>query len=181
MHLRSTEGLGLNEADILKATKVVLYAPPDIDSLAKQLAVFGTLCGAIFGEKSDLQLEMDEWITHITKFEATYRNLQNSRPLFALQLACFIDRKVQLYLGGCIEAESPEEVSSAYLSFTKSQAGYHGRIIHQQPRPTVFDPTTPLDVQPTYRSRPGQFVFQRGCPTAELQETSTQRTRTKGH
>jgi hypothetical protein len=37
MHLRSTEGLGLNEADILKATtKVVLYAPPDIDSLAKK-------------------------------------------------------------------------------------------------------------------------------------------------
>jgi hypothetical protein len=121
MHLRSTEGLGLNEADILKATKVVLYAPPDIDSLAKQLAVFGTLCGAIFGEKSDLQLEMDEWITHITKFEATYRNLQNSRPLFALQLACFIDRKVQLYLGGCIEAASPEEVSSAYLSFTRAK------------------------------------------------------------
>jgi hypothetical protein len=99
-----------------------LYAPPDIDSLAKQLAVFGTLCGAIFGEKSDLQLEMDEWITHITKFEATYQNLQNSRPLFALQLACFIDRsKVQLCLGGCIEAASPEEVSSAYLSFTKAK------------------------------------------------------------
>jgi hypothetical protein len=100
-----------------------LYAPPKIDSLAKkkQLAVFGTLCGAIFGKKLDLQLEMDKWITHITKFEATYRNLQNFRPLFALQLACFIDRKVQLYLGGCIEAESPEDMSSAYLSFTKAK------------------------------------------------------------
>jgi hypothetical protein len=57
MHLRSTEGLGLNEADILKATtKVILYAPPKIDSLAKkkQLAVFGTLCGAIFGKKIGL-------------------------------------------------------------------------------------------------------------------------------
>jgi hypothetical protein len=123
MHLRSTEGLGLNEADILKATKVVLCAPPDIDSLAKkkQLAVFGTLCEVIYGKKLDLQLEMDKWITHITKFEATYQNLQNFQPLFALQFACFIDRKVQLYLGGCIEAESPEDVSSAYLSFTKAK------------------------------------------------------------
>jgi hypothetical protein len=64
IHLCSTEGLGLNETDILKATKVVLYAPPDIGSLAKQLAVFGTLCVAMFGKKSDLQLEMDKWITH---------------------------------------------------------------------------------------------------------------------
>jgi hypothetical protein len=47
--------------------------------------------------------------------------LQNLRPLFALQLTCFIDRKVQLYLGGCIEAELPEDVSFAYLSFTKAK------------------------------------------------------------
>ncbi len=41
--------------------------------------------------------------------------------LFILQLAWFIDCKVQLYLGSCIEAELPEDVSSAYLSFTKAK------------------------------------------------------------
>jgi hypothetical protein len=44
---------------------------------------------------------MDDWITHIAKNEATYRNMQHFNPMFALQLACFIDRKVQLYLHGC--------------------------------------------------------------------------------
>ena len=102
MHLCSTEGFGLNDAEVSKATKVVLYAPPDIDTLAKQFVSFwDTLCGAIFGEKSELQVEMDDWIMHMTKFEVTYWNMQNSRPLFALQLACFIHWKVQLYLGSC--------------------------------------------------------------------------------
>ncbi len=98
MYLRSTEGMGLNESDVQKATKVVLHAPTDVDTLAKQLGVFGKICGAIFGKKSDLLLEMDDWITHIAKNEATYRNMQHFNPMFALQLACFIDRKVQLYL-----------------------------------------------------------------------------------
>jgi hypothetical protein len=101
MYLRSTEGMGLNESDVQKATKVVLHAPTDVDTLAKQLGVFGKICGAIFGKKSDLLLEMDDWITHIAKNEATYRNMQHFNPMFALQLACFIDRKVQLYLHGC--------------------------------------------------------------------------------
>jgi hypothetical protein len=43
MHLHSTKGLGLNDANIAKVTKVVLHAPPDIDTLVKQLGVFDTL------------------------------------------------------------------------------------------------------------------------------------------
>jgi hypothetical protein len=121
MYLHSTEGMGLNESDVQKATKVVLHALTDVDTLAKQLGVFGTLCGAIFGKKSDLQLEMDDWISHIVKNEATYRNMQHSNPMFALQVACFINRKVQLYLHGCIEAQSPDDVPSTILSFSRAK------------------------------------------------------------
>jgi hypothetical protein len=88
VHLHSTGGLGLNDADVSKVTKVVLYAPPNIDTLSKQLAVFATLCGAVFREKSVLQVEMDDWIMHITKFKATYQNMQNSRPPFCPTTTC---------------------------------------------------------------------------------------------
>lgn len=121
MYLRSTEGMGLNESDMQKATKVVLHAPTDVDTSAKQLGVFGTLCGAIFGKKSDLLLEMDDWITHIAKNEATYRNMQHFNPMFALQLACFIDRKVQLYLRGCSDVHSPNDMPSTILSFARAK------------------------------------------------------------
>jgi hypothetical protein len=73
MHLHSTGGLGLNDADVSKVTKVVLHAPLNIDTLAKQLAVFATLCGAIFREKSELQVEMDDWIMHITNSKQPIR------------------------------------------------------------------------------------------------------------
>ena len=64
---------------------------------------------------------MDDWITHIAKNEATYRNMQHFNPMFALQLACFIDRKVQLYLRGCSEAHSPDDVPSTILSFSQAK------------------------------------------------------------
>jgi hypothetical protein len=64
---------------------------------------------------------MDDWITHIAKNEATYRNMQHFNPMFALQLACFIDRKVQLYLRGCSEAQSPDDVPSTILSFSRAK------------------------------------------------------------
>jgi hypothetical protein len=64
---------------------------------------------------------MDDWITHIAKNEATYRNMQHFNPMFALQLACFIDRKVQLYLRGCSEAQSPDDVPSTILSFSQAK------------------------------------------------------------
>jgi hypothetical protein len=64
---------------------------------------------------------MDDWITHIVKNEATYRNMQHFNPMFALQLACFIDRKVQLYLRRCSEAQSPNDVQSTILSFSQAK------------------------------------------------------------
>jgi hypothetical protein len=64
---------------------------------------------------------MDDWITHIAKNEATYRNMQHFNPMFALQLACFIDRKVQLYLRGCNEAQSPDDMPSTILSFSRAK------------------------------------------------------------
>ncbi len=41
--------------------------------------------------------------------------------MFALQLACFIDRKVQLYLRGCNEAQSPDDMPSTILSFSRAK------------------------------------------------------------
>ena len=121
MHLRAAEGNGINDADVQKATKVVLLAPKDIDVLGKQLGIFSVVCGAILGTKSDIVRELNDWVQHMTEHETTYRNLQARDPTFATKLACHIDRKIQLYLLECARAESPDDVSTAMLSFTEVQ------------------------------------------------------------
>lgn len=121
MHLRTTEGAGLNDSDVAKATKVALFPPNSVDVLTKQFGVFGCLCGAWGGEHSDLQSAMDDWVAHMLQYEQTCRSLQHANPRFAAELACFVDRRVQLYLRDCTEATSPDDVSSTMLSFTDTK------------------------------------------------------------
>ena len=121
MHLCTTEGMGLTDTDVAKATKVVLFPPNSIDVLAKQFGVFGCLCGTWSGEQSDLQMEMDDWVAHMLKYETTYHSLQHANPCFTTELACFVDHRVQLYLRDCAEAQSSNDVSSTMLSFTDTK------------------------------------------------------------
>lgn len=118
MHLRTTEGAGLNDSDVAKVTKVALFPPNSVDVLAKQFGVFGCLCGAWGGEQSDLQMEMDDWVAHVLKHEMTYCSLQHSNPRFATELACFVNHRAQLCLWDCTKATSSDDMSSTMLSFT---------------------------------------------------------------
>jgi hypothetical protein len=121
MHLHMAKGVGLNDDGIRKATKVVLLAPPSIDVLGKQVGVFSVLCTALFGQQSDVVTELGAIIQHITKHEIVYQNMQSADKLFATRFTCLIDHKVQLYLGDCLNAQSPDEVSTTMLSFAEVQ------------------------------------------------------------
>lgn len=117
MHLRVSKGMGLNELDFQKATKLALLAPPDIYTLGKQIGVFSVLCGALFGSESDVVQEVEAILKHLTKHKAVYKNAQAADPLFAMKMVCLIDHCIQLYLGECIKANSPEDVSMHVLAF----------------------------------------------------------------
>lgn len=121
MHLRSAEGIGLNDEDIRKATKLALLAPTSIDVLAKQVGVFSVLCTVLFGQASDIVKELDGILAHITRYEAIYQNLQAADRFFATKFACLVDRKLQLHLGECLQAATQDEVSVTMLSFDEVQ------------------------------------------------------------
>jgi hypothetical protein len=118
MHLKSTKGSGLTDTDVSKATKVELLPPDSIDVLAKQIGVFMCICSAILGEYAPVTLELDEWAQHIQQYEQTYRSLQEADHYFATKLACFIDRRIQLYLRDCCRADKTDDVNAALLSFS---------------------------------------------------------------
>eukprot|EP00978_Attheya_sp_CCMP212_P015101 scaffold38834_cov33-Attheya_sp.AAC.2 len=50
--LKATEGKGLSDQDVQKATKILLYAPRDIDVPAQMISVFACLLQCMFGKKS---------------------------------------------------------------------------------------------------------------------------------
>ncbi len=116
MHLIVSKGMGLNELDFQKAMKLALQAPPDIYTLGKQIGVFSVLCGALFGSESDVVQEV-EAILNLMKHKAVYKNAQAADPLFAMKMVCLIDHCIQLYLGECIKANSPEDVPMHVLAF----------------------------------------------------------------
>ncbi len=155
MHLRASEGNGISDADVQRATKVVLLAPRDIDVLGKQLGIFAVICGAIFGTKSQLVRELYEWIKHILDHETTYKNLQARDPTFATKLACFIDRKIQLHLMECSKV-------------TVTRRCLYGHVIlHRGPtfdsRGSIRCPMDPASAQQT-----GQDLVNKWNQTARL-------------
>jgi hypothetical protein len=106
----------LTESDVSKATKVELLPPDSINVLAKQLGVFMCICGAVLGDYAPVTLELEEWADHIRQYEQAYRSLQEADRYFATKLACFVDRRIQLYLRDCCQADNPDDVKRSHLS-----------------------------------------------------------------
>jgi len=112
----------------------MLVAPTDMNMLAKMLGVFMCVIGAIFGELAPLMKAMGDWVDHMTMKEMAYINATAANWPFPLQLGCFIDCCVQMYLEDCQDAASPDKVAETKLSFvgTKQQ---------------IIDGTFPRDTQ----------------------------------
>jgi hypothetical protein len=63
--LKSTEGKGLLDADVQKATKILLYAPNDMDVAARMIAVFACVLKCLLGPLAKQVLAVESWIPHI--------------------------------------------------------------------------------------------------------------------
>jgi len=121
LHLKSTEGLGLSDADIAKATKILLVAPTNADMLAKMLGVMMCVLSTILGEAAPLSKATTHWVDHIGEHKMTNNNMKRANPAFPLQLACLIDKHIQLYLRACNKASSPDDISEVDLSIQLTQ------------------------------------------------------------
>jgi len=60
---------------------------------------------------------MGDWVDHMTMKEMAYINATAANLAFPLQLGCFIDHHIQMYLEDCQDLASPDEVSETHLSF----------------------------------------------------------------
>jgi len=85
------------------------------------LGVMTCVLGSIFGDAAPLPQATLQWVNHIGQHKTTYINMTRANPAFPLQLACLIDKRIQLYLQACNRAESPNDVSEVDLSFQLTQ------------------------------------------------------------
>ena len=117
LHLKSANGFGLSDADVAKATKVILLAPQSMDMLAKMCAVFAMLLALTFGDKAPMTTTFLDQCHDFRDNEDSYRMRAAVDPTFPLQVAVYLDRSFQLYLGDCVHASSPDDVNKKWLSF----------------------------------------------------------------
>jgi len=111
------EGTGLSESDISSATKIVLYAPNNIDPLVKMVGVMTMVCASLGGPKCPSAEALWAAVLNITAHEMIYRNLMMADPTFALRYACFLNWRLQQYFVNCKQAKTPDDVDESPLSF----------------------------------------------------------------
>ncbi len=121
MHLQVSEGVGLNDNNVCKATKLVLLASNSINVLAKQVGVFLVMCTALFQDQSNIVKELQAILAHLLQHKSLYQNMQKGDCFFAAKFTCLIDHKVQLYLGDCLGPTMHDNVSVMSLSFNDIQ------------------------------------------------------------
>jgi hypothetical protein len=119
--LKATEGKGLSDQDVQKATKILLYAPRDIDVAARMISVFACLLQCMFGETAAVVLAVNGWMPHIRANQLAYDNLTRGDILFPTKMCWLIDKSIQLYLGVCANATRTSLVSNGIICFDQAQ------------------------------------------------------------
>ena len=117
LHLKSAKGFGLSDADVAKATKVILLAPQSMDMLAKMCTVFTMLLALTFGEKAPMTTTFLDQCNYFHNKDDLYWMRAAADPTFPLQVVVYLDWSFQLYLGDCVHASSPDDINKKWLSF----------------------------------------------------------------
>ena len=115
--LKATEGKGLSDGDVQKATKVLLYAPTTMDIIAKMIGVFACLLQSAFGQFAMAVSSVSSWIPHIRSNQLAYDHLTRNDVLFPTKIGWLIDKSVQIYLGRCARTVPPDMVDEGILCF----------------------------------------------------------------
>jgi hypothetical protein len=119
--LKATEGKGLSDLDVQKATKILLYSPKDIDIAARMIGVFACLLSCIAGSNSVMVGAVNGWITHIRANQLAYDHLTRADLLFPTKVCWLIDKSIQLFLGYCANATRTSLVSNNIICFDQAQ------------------------------------------------------------
>jgi hypothetical protein len=120
--LKATEGKGLSDADVHKATKILLYAPRDMDVAARMIGVFACLLQCLFGPKAKQVLAVKSWIPHIRAYQLAYDHLTRGDRLFPTKICWLIDKSIQLHLGQCANASNTSMlVNDSIICFDSAQ------------------------------------------------------------
>jgi hypothetical protein len=119
--LKATEGKGLSDLDVQKATKILLYSPKDIDIAARMIGVFACVLSCIAGANSSMVSAVNGWITHIRANQLAYDHLTRADALFPTKVCWLIDKSIQLFLGYCANATRTSLVSNNIICFDQAQ------------------------------------------------------------
>jgi len=120
LQLKSSEGKGLDNADVTKTTKLVLSVPLDVHELGFFITGFIHLLGYVFGPASLVATAVQSWSPHMIANISDYQDCFNADPLFGVRVLTLIDRKVQRYLAKGLNPSTRGRAES-HLAFGQYQ------------------------------------------------------------
>ena len=134
LHIKSTEGLGLTEADISKVTKQVLRIPKTYFDALSMLQNFYALINLFLGPNSSLAEAVSSCVKHMIEHGVIYEARQHDDPTFLTQVLFAIDSRVQLHLASCEEHPNREDVDDQVIDFASGHRDIRlGSFFHALP------------------------------------------------
>jgi hypothetical protein len=104
LQLKSSEGLGLSDADVSQSTKVILRIPRTEHQLAEFIGAFALVLSILFGPRAVIHIAVQGWLTHIRDNQMVYTQLMRADLAFGSKVLALIDRAVQLYFRACMDS-----------------------------------------------------------------------------
>jgi hypothetical protein len=153
--LKATEGKGLSDGDVQKATKILLYAPCDMDTVAKMIGVFACLLQSLFGEKAPVVGAVSSWIPHIRANQLAYDHLTRNDRLFPTKIGWLIDKSIQIYLGRCAKTDSLDLVDEGILCFDPAQQQIVLGTFTMNGVPAILSSQIVRPTPPAWNQQPG--------------------------
>jgi hypothetical protein len=122
LHMASTEGGALSEAQIIKALKQPRSLPVDVIRAVDQIQSFHGALSNMIGKESPAASNIKSWIPHMFAHISVYESRVESNKDFLTMNLFIIDLAFQTHLQSCLVCEDPVDVDVACLNFSAAQA-----------------------------------------------------------
>jgi hypothetical protein len=121
LHMSSTEGGGLSEAQITKALKQPRSLRVDVMRAVGQIQSFHRALANIIGEHSPAAKNIKSKFPHMFAHISVYESRVEANIDFLVMIVFIIDLAVQTHLQSCLVCEDPSNVDMACLNFSAAQ------------------------------------------------------------
>jgi hypothetical protein len=118
-HVTSTEGLGVEGADIKKALKLQPRVANSVFGASRQVLNFGCTHGHLYGENCPIHDGLKtfaEWMLSASAISILERLASKHGRLYERLLAT-LDIRVQEYISSCADSSDVDEIQSSLLNF----------------------------------------------------------------